>query len=233
MGTLILIATPIGNLEDLSHRAQRTLAEVDALACEDTRQTRKLLDRYEIARPKNIFAHHDHNEARSAKGILKLLDEGQTVGLVSDGGYPGISDPGYRIVSLAIEAGHDVDVLPGPSAVPVALLLSGLPASSYTFKGFPPRKSGQRQRFFGQEAELPHTIICFEAPNRIADTLEDALAALGDRKAAVCLELTKVHQRVHRGYLDDLQTTFAEENTKGEATIVIAGNNKKFIRAAG
>lgn len=230
MGTLILIATPVGNLEDLTHRARRVLGEVDALACEDTRQTRKLLDRYEIAKPKNLFAHHEHNEERSAKGILKLLKDGQTVGLVSDGGYPGISDPGYRIVSLAIEAGHTVDVLPGASAVPVALLLSGLPASSYTFKGFPPRKSGQRQRFFAQEAELPHTLVCFESPNRIADTLADALQALGDRKAAVCLELTKVHQRVSRGYLADLQAGFAGEQTKGEATIVIAGNNRKFTR---
>lgn len=230
MGTLILIATPIGNLEDLSHRAQRVLAELDALACEDTRQTRKLLERYGIARPKNLFAHHEHNEARSAKGILKLLDEGQTVGLVSDGGYPGISDPGYRILSLAIETGHDIDVMPGPSAVPVALLLSGLPSSSYTFKGFPPRKSGQRRRFFAQEAELPHTMICFESPNRIADTLADALAALGDRKAAVCLELTKLHQRVHRGYLADLHHEFVDTAPRGEATIVIAGHNKKFIR---
>lgn len=230
MGTLILIATPIGNLDDLTHRAQRMLAEVDALACEDTRQTRKLLDRYGIPKPKNLFAHHEHNEERSAKGILKLLDEGQTVGLVSDGGYPGISDPGYRIVSLAIEAGHTVDVLPGASAIPVALLLSGLPTSSYTFKGFPPRKTGQRRRFFAQEAELPHTLICFEAPNRIADTLADALEALGDRRAAVCLELTKLHQRVHRGYLADLQPLFTEEAPKGEATIVIAGNNRKFVR---
>lgn len=231
MGTLVLIATPIGNLEDLSHRAQRTLSEVDALACEDTRQTRKLLDRYEISKPPNVFAHHEHNEERSAKGILKLLDEGKKVGLVTDGGYPCISDPGYRIVSQAIEAGHEIEVIPGASAVPVALLFSGLPSSSYTFKGFPPKKSGQRQNFFRMESELPHTIICFESPNRIADTLADALAALGDRKAAVCLELTKLHQRVHRGFLADLKETFANEQTKGEATIVIAGNNKKFIRS--
>lgn len=231
MGTLYLIATPIGNLEDLSHRAVRILRELDALACEDTRQTRKLLERYEIPKPRGLFAHHEHNEQRSAKGLLKLLDEGKTVGVCSDGGYPGISDPGYRILTAAIQAGHDIQVLPGASAVPVALLLSGLPTSSYTFKGFPPRKSGQRQRYFAMEAELPHTLICFESPHRIHATLCDAHEALGDRQAAVCLELTKLHQRTHRGYLTDLIPQFEDTIPKGEITLVIAGNNKKFMRS--
>ena len=139
--TLILIATPIGNLEDLTHRAERVLREVDALACEDTRRTRTLLQHYDIPKPRTLLSYHEHNEETAGKRILGLLNDGLTVGLVSDGGYPGISDPGYRNINAASDAGHAIEVLPGPSAPPMALLISGLPPSSYTFMGFPPRKS--------------------------------------------------------------------------------------------
>lgn len=231
MGTLWLVATPIGNLEDITHRAVRVLGEADVLACEDTRQTAKILERYAIPRPKSIVSYHEHNEERAGAQLLERLAEGQTVALCSDGGLPGISDPGYRIVAAAIEAGHTVEALPGPSAVQTALVVSGLPTSSYTFKGFPPRKSGQRVNFFREDADRPHTLVVFESPHRIGKMLADAHTALGDRQAAVCIELTKKFERVERGYLSDLAGRFAERTTKGEITVVLAGNHPKFIRA--
>ena len=227
MGKLYIIATPIGNMEDLSHRAQRIFGELDALACEDTRMTRKIFERYNIHSPRTIFAYHEHNEEQAGRRITGLLDEGLNVGICSDGGCPGISDPGYRAIQAAIAGGHTIEVLPGPSAVSTALLLSGLPSSSYTFKGFPPRKSGARQRFLAMEKDLPHTIIVFESPFRIGAFLKDAFIALGDRDAAVCLELTKQFERVHRGRLSELVPQF-EKQPKGEITVVIAGNNPKF-----
>lgn len=230
MGTLYLVATPIGNLEDMSFRGVRILGEVDVLACEDTRMTRRLLDRYEIEKPRTVFSYHEHNEESAGKRIMGLLEEGLTVGVCSDGGFPGISDPGYRLVDAVAEAGHTVEVIPGPSAVPTALLVSGLPTSSFTYKGFPPRKSGQRQRFLEPEKELPHTLVCFESPHRVGKFLADALVVLGDRRAAVCVELTKKFERVHRGYLADLAEMYKEKKVKGEVTVVIAGAHKKFIR---
>ena len=227
-GTLILIATPIGNLEDLTHRAERVLREVDALACEDTRRTRTLLQHYDIPKPRTLLSYHEHNEKIAGKRILHLLNDGLTVGLVSDGGYPGISDPGYRIVNAAIDAGHSIEVLPGPSAPPMALLMSGLPPSSYTFMGFPPRKSGARQRFLEAEAEKLHTLILFESPHRVEALLRDALAVLGNRKAAICFEMTKKFERVHRGLLSALLEEIETAPKKGEVTVVIAGMNRKL-----
>lgn len=232
MGTLYLVATPIGNLEDLSLRALRVLGEVDALACEDTRMTRRIFERHGVAPPRTVFSHHEHNEAQAGKRILGLLREGASVAVCSDGGFPGISDPGYRVVRDALAGGHDVDVIPGPSAVPTALLLSGLPTSSFTFKGFPPRKSGQRQRFLALDRDLPHTLVIFESPFRIGALLDDALAALGNREAAVCLEITKLHQRVARGTLAELAGQFRGAKAKGEITVVIAGNHPKFAHDA-
>ena len=229
-GTLYVIATPIGNMEDLSYRATRVLGQVDALACEDSRVTRKIFERYEIPSPRSIFAYHEHNEDAGTKRILGLLREGASVALCSDGGCPGISDPGYRVLTACREEGFTVEVVPGPSAVPTALLASGLSTSSYTFKGFPPRKSGQRQRFFAEDADRPHTLVVFESPFRIGKMLADAHAALGDRLAAVCIELTKKFERVHRGYLSELAEEFADRKVKGEITVVISGNNPKFAR---
>jgi 16S rRNA (cytidine1402-2'-O)-methyltransferase len=232
MGTLYLIATPIGNLEDLTYRAARVLAELDALACEDTRMTRRIYDRHQISSPKTIFSYHEHNEEQAGKRILGLLREGLAVGLCTDGGYPGISDPGYRIVSAAVEAGYRIEVIPGASAVPVALIASALPSSSYTFKGFPPRKTGARKRFLEMDQALPHTLVIFESPFRVAAMLEDALAVYGNRRAAVCVELTKKFEDVQRGFLQDLIQVFRDKKIRGEVTVVIAGNNPKFTAAA-
>jgi 16S rRNA (cytidine1402-2'-O)-methyltransferase len=227
MGKLYVIATPIGNMEDLTYRAARVFGELDALACEDTRMTRKIFERYQLSSPRTIFSYHEHNEDGAGRRILGLLAEGLSVGICSDGGCPGISDPGYRAIQAAIEAGHEIEVLPGASAVPTALLLSGLPSSSYTFKGFPPRKSGPRKRFLEAEKDLPHTMIIFESPFRVGALLADAAEVFGDREAAVCLELTKQFERVHRGTLRQLAPAFAQP-PKGELTVVIAGNHPKF-----
>jgi 16S rRNA (cytidine1402-2'-O)-methyltransferase len=230
MASLFLVATPIGNLEDISFRALRILGEAGALACEDTRLTRRIFQRYDIPPPKTIFSCHEHNEEKVVNRVLGLLREDISVALCSDGGYPGISDPGYRLVNAVLEAGHPVEVIPGPSAVPMALLASGLPSSSYTFKGFPPRKTGARKRFLAAEAGKPHTLILFESPFRIARLLEDALEALGDRRAAVCAEMTKKFEKISRGYLSNLLAEFSDRKVKGELTVVIAGNHPAFCR---
>lgn len=228
-GTLYVVATPIGNLDDLGQRAARILGEVDALACEDTRVTPRLLQHYGIERPRTVFSYHEHNEAQAGRRILGLLAQGLSVALCSDGGCPGISDPGYRIVREAVEGGHAVVPIPGPSAVHAALLASGLSTATYTFKGFPPRKSGARQRFLEAEAQAPHTLVIFESPHRTGKLLADALAVLGNREAAVCVELTKRFERVHRGGLADLAARYKDATVKGEVTVVIAGNNPKFL----
>ncbi len=230
MATLYLVATPIGNMEDLSFRAARVLGEVGALACEDTRLTRRIFEHYKIPSPRTIFSYHEHNEAQAGKRILGLLEQGVDTALCTDGGYPGISDPGYRVILAAYEAGHRVEVIPGASAVPHALLVSGLPTSSYTFKGFPPRKPGPRKRFLELDRDSPHTLILFESPFRVAALLRDALEVLGDRQAAVCMELTKKFERVRRGFLSELLQEFEGNPIKGEVALAIAGNHPKFER---
>lgn len=229
-GKLFVIATPIGNLEDLTLRAQRILGEVDALACEDTRHTRIILDRYDIPRPRLLLSYHEHNEDRAAQRILGLLASGQNVGLCSNAGYPGISDPGYVVISQAVSHGFAIEVIPGASAVPTALLSSGLPTSSFTFKGFPPRKAGRRRAFLEAERDLPHTLVLYESPNRLGALLQTALEVLGDRQAAVCIELTKMFEDVRRGPLSALAREFEGVKVKGEVAVVIAGNNPKFTQ---
>jgi len=220
MGTLYLVATPIGNLEDVTLRALRVLAEADLVLAEDTRRTRKLLERHGVsARPRSL---HAHNEAARARAVLERLAADGTAALVSDAGTPLVSDPGERLVAAAIDAGHAVVAVPGPSAVPAALLVSGLPAAAFTFLGFPPRRKGERARLFAGLSERPETLVLFESPRRLPATLRELHEALGDRRACVARELTKVHEEVARGRLSELALRFAD-GARGEVTLVVAG----------
>lgn len=230
MPTLYVIATPLGNMEDISLRALRTLRELPALACEDTRVTAKIFQRYEIPHPQSMFSYHEHNEEQAGRRIIQILQGGADVGLCSDGGCPAISDPGYRIINEALEQGFTVEVIPGPCAVETAIMSSGMPSSSFTFLGFLPPKSGKRQNHLAKEKDAPHTLVIYESPYRVDKLLADAHVVLGDRLAAVCVELTKKFQSVHRGWLPELAAKFAKTTVKGEIVVVIAGNNSKFIR---
>lgn len=228
--TLYIVATPIGNLEDISYRAIRILASTEAIACEDTRRTRLIFQRYSLPSPRLVISYHEHNEKNAGEKIIKLLSEGTDVVLCSNAGYPGISDPGYRIIKSAIDEGYRVEIIPGASAVSLSLLYSGLPTSSYTFKGFPPRKPGPMRRWLEMEKDAPHTLIFFESPRRLAKFLSVALEVFGNRQAAVCIELTKLFERVHRNYLEVLCQEFKDKKIKGEVTVVIAGNNPKLTK---
>ncbi|MEZ4516759.1 MAG: 16S rRNA (cytidine(1402)-2'-O)-methyltransferase [Chloroflexota bacterium] len=188
-GTLYLVATPIGNLSDITLRALETLREVDLVASEDTRKTGLLLKHFEIKKPQIAF--HEHNEDRAGQRIMDALLAGQSVAVVSDAGTPGVADPGYTLVRRAIDDDLPVTMIPGPSAVIMALVLSGLPSHSFTFRGFPPRKSGKRQTFLAVDATSPHTLVFYESPHWVHDLLADALEVFGDRPAALANELTK------------------------------------------
>ena len=228
---LSIIATPIGNLADISPRALQALREADVLACEDTRRTRILLEHYSLPRPPLVVSYREGIEESAGQRLVALLEEGKRVALCTDGGCPGISDPGYRLVRLAAERHIPLEVIPGASAVFVALVASGLPTSSFTFKGYPPRKGGPLHRFFEEEKDRPHTLVVFESPMRVGRTLRAAHEALGDREAAVCVELTKKFERTARGFLGELAAQFADQAVRGEVTLVIAGNNPKFARS--
>ena len=229
---LHVIATPIGNLSDLSPRAIEAFKSASVIACEDTRRTWQLLSHFGIPRPREMFSYRQGNEERITQKVMDDLAAGKEVALCSDGGYPGISDPGYRLIRTCAQANVPYEVVPGASAVNVALLMSGLSTSSFTFRGFPPRGPGALRNWFREDADKEHTLICYESPFRIAATLEAALDALGDREAAVCIELTKLHERVSRGYLSDLVAEFRDAKVKGEVALVIAGSNPKFMRKA-
>ena len=226
---LHVIATPIGNLGDLSPRAQEALRAASLVACEDTRRTWQLLSHLGVPRPEMV-SYRQGNEERLVGRIVGEAQSGREVALCSDGGYPGISDPGYRLIRACAQANVPYDVIPGASAVNVALLMSGLSTSSFTFRWFPPRGPGALRNWFAEDRDRPHTLVCYESPFRVAATLEAALDALGDREAAVCIELTKLHERVSRGYLSDLVREFRSADVKGEVTLVIAGDNPKFRR---
>ena len=221
---LYLVATPIGNLGDISLRALEVLREVDIIAAEDTRKTSILLNKYEISKPK--MAYHEHNEPKAVAKILELLAEGKSVAVVSEAGTPAISDPGYSVVRQAVDAGFDVTMIPGATAVTMAVVLSGLPAHSFTFRGFAPRKSGKRQNFMRIDGESPHTLVFYESPHRLLAFLQDALAVYGDRETAVCNELTKLYESVQRGLLSELIAHFEETDPRGEYVVVIAGKGK-------
>ena len=218
MGTLYLVATPIGNLEDISLRALRVLKEVGLIAAEDTRTTQKLLRRYEIKTP--VTSYHEHNRLQKIPYIMGSL-EANDVALVSDAGMPGISDPGYELVRSAIEAGIVVVPVPGTSAVTACLAVSGLPISTFTFLGFLPRRKTDRRRLLEGNLRLRQTLIAFEAPHRLHESLEDVLATLGDRRVAICRELTKLHEEVFRGSVSEALAHFSEP--RGEFTLVIEG----------
>ena len=226
---LHVIATPIGNLGDLSPRALEALKTAALIACEDTRRTWQLLSHFGVPRPEMI-SYRQGNEERLVGRIVSEVQAGREVALCSDGGYPGISDPGYRLIRACAQANAPYEVIPGASAVNVALLMSGLSTSSFTFRGFPPRGPGALRNWFAEDRDRPHTLVCYESPYRVAATLEAAHDALGDREAAVCVELTKLHERVSRGYLSDLAREFRGVEVKGEVTLVIAGANPKFAR---
>jgi 16S rRNA (cytidine1402-2'-O)-methyltransferase len=219
---LYLVATPIGNLGDITLRALETLRSADYVASEDTRTTGRLLKHFEISRPQLAF--HEHNEEKAGERILGLLREGKSVALVTDAGTPGISDPGYSIVRRAIDAGEEVTMIPGPAGLIMAVVLSGLPLHSFTFRGFPPRKPGQRRRFLEVDLHSPHTLIFYESPFRLAAFLEDALAVYGDRPAALANDLTKLFEKVERGTLSQLHALVADQSKlKGEYIVVIGG----------
>ena len=227
---LRVVATPIGNLGDLSSRALDALRGADVIACEDTRRTWQLLAHFGIPRPREMFSYRQGNEERVTERVVAELRAGKEVALCSDGGYPGISDPGYRLLRTCAKEGVPYEVVPGASAVDVALLMSGLSTSSFTFRGFPPRGPGALRNWFAEDRDREHTLVCYESPFRVAATLEAALEVLGDREAAVCIELTKLHERVSRGYLSDLVAEFRDIKVKGEVAIVVAGANPKFMR---
>lgn len=220
-GTLWLVGTPIGNLGDLSERAARTLASVDVIACEDTRRSRKLLAHASVP-ARRLVAFNEGNERRQVPVLLDHLRSGRDVAVVTDAGMPGISDPGYRLVVACVEEGIQVDVVPGPSAAVAALVVSGLPTARFAFEGFLPRKPGERRARLEQLAAEPRTLVLFESPRRLAEFLADAREALGDRRAAVVRELTKMHQEVVRGRLSELAEGLPDE-VLGEVVVVIEG----------
>ena len=226
---LHVVATPIGNLGDLSPRALDVFKAASLIACEDTRRTWQLLTHFNIPRPEMV-SYRQGNEERTTQFVIDAVRAGRETVLCSDGGYPGISDPGYRLIRSCAKEGVPYEVIPGASAVNVALLMSGLSTSSFTFRGFPPRGPGALRNWFAEDAGKDHTLICYESPFRIGATLQAALDALGDREAAVCIELTKLHERVSRGYLSDLANEFKDAKVKGEVALVIAGSNPKFRR---
>ena len=219
-GRLYVVATPIGNLEDITLRAVRTLKEAGVIACEDTRQTRKLLHHYGIERP--VVSYHEHNEAERASELVARLAAGETIALVSDAGVPLISDPGYRLVRAAIEAGIPVEPIPGPSAALAALSASGLPAAEFRFNGFLPRKAGQREAALRAVKDEQATLIFYEAPHRILETLEAIESALGPRPVVVAREMTKIHEEFLRGTAGEVRAILAaRDSIKGEITVLI------------
>jgi len=224
-GRLLVVATPIGNLGDLSARAREALAGADLVACEDTRRSGQLLTHLGLHKP--LVSLHEHNERLRLPRLLDALAEGRTIALVSDAGTPLVSDPGYLLVREAIAAGHRVEPIPGASALLAALVASGLPPYPFTFGGFPPPKSGKRREHYRRFVELDHTLVFYESPHRLLASLADALAVLGDRPAAVARELTKLHEEVRRGPLTALAAELAARPAlKGEFVVVVGGRSE-------
>jgi 16S rRNA (cytidine1402-2'-O)-methyltransferase len=218
-GTLFLVATPIGNLEDITFRALRVLRECDLVAAEDTRHTAKLLTHYGVRTPTTSV--HEHNEPARIAGLVAKLTAGVRIALVSDAGTPGVSDPGFKLVRAAIAAGVRVEAVPGPSAVLAALSASGLPTDSFVFVGFPPARKAARETWYRTLQNERRTLVFFEAPHRIRESMEAAMLVLGDRDVAVCRELTKLHEELVRGPISAVLGRLGEE--RGEFTVVMSG----------
>ena len=216
---LYLVATPIGNLEDITLRALRILKEVDQIACEDTRHTQKLLSHYNIRKP--LVSYHEHNELTRAPELVVAMEQGAQIALVSDAGVPLVSDPGYRLVTLCLRHRIPVVPIPGPSALLAALSASGLPNEEFLFAGFLPARSGERRRALERLRIEDRTIIFYEAPHRIEETLIDAHEILGDRPACIAREVTKLHEEFRRGSLAELAASLAEKPARGEITLLI------------
>jgi 16S rRNA (cytidine1402-2'-O)-methyltransferase len=219
-GTLYVVATPIGNLEDITYRAVRLLKEADLIACEDTRHTARLLQHYDIDKP--MVSYHEHNEAVRAEELVAKLERGLTIAQVSDAGMPGISDPGYRVITLAIERGVQVVPVPGPSALTAAIAASGLASDSFVFLGFLPAKSGQRRTLLESLREAERTTVVYEAPHRITGTMQDIVEILGPtRPVVLARELTKLHEEFIRGTAASALARVQEHELKGEITLLI------------
>ncbi len=218
---LYLVATPIGNLGDITQRALEVLSQADWVVSEDTRKTGHLLAHFGIKKPQLSF--NEFNEAKVLPKIVDLLQSGLKIALVTDAGTPVISDPGYILARAAIQEGIELSAIPGPTALIAALILSGLPAHSFTFRGFPPHKAGPRKSFLKVDIESPHTLIFYESPYRLEAFLQDALEVYGDRPAALANDLTKFYEKVDRGRLSDLLTEISGKKLKGEFCVVIGG----------
>ncbi|TDI91411.1 MAG: 16S rRNA (cytidine(1402)-2'-O)-methyltransferase [Candidatus Dadabacteria bacterium] len=222
---LYIVSTPIGNLEDITLRALNVLKQVDLIACEDTRTTKKLLSRYQILKP--LTSYHEHNEIEKAKELLSMLQEGHSIALVTDAGTPGVSDPGYRIVKLASENGVQIFSVPGPSAAIAALSISGLPTSGFTFLGFPPKQKKRLIEYLERIKDYPETLVFYESPRRVIKTLESMAEVFGERNASLGREITKMYEETLRGTLSEIVTTLkSRDNLKGEFTLVIEGNSQ-------
>jgi 16S rRNA (cytidine1402-2'-O)-methyltransferase len=221
-GMLYLVATPIGNLEDITFRAVEVLRQADLIAAEDTRRTRHLLTRHDISRP--LISYHDHNKKSRSPQLLRSLLNGESVALVSDAGTPGISDPAFYLVRLAIENGVPVIPVPGPSALIAALVVSGLPPDRFVFEGFLPPRAGKRRTRLKALADEQRTIVLFESPHRLLKSLSDILEIMGDRQAVVARELTKKFEEVARGTVSQLMERFSRKKPRGEVVVVLAGS---------
>jgi 16S rRNA (cytidine1402-2'-O)-methyltransferase len=222
-----LVATPIGNLEDISARALRILSQASLIAAEDTRQTRKLLRRYNISTP--LTSYYEHNKLSKLEDILAALEQGD-VALVSDAGTPALNDPGFELVRAALAAGHEVSPIPGPSAPLAALVASGLPTDAFLYMGYLPRKAGERRRSLAEVAAQPYTLIFLETPHRLPAALQDLHSILGDRQVCVARELTKLHEEIFRGTLSEAIAHFTVHPPRGEFTLVIAGSRPAGVR---
>lgn len=224
MSTLYLVATPIGNLDDISNRALDTLRQVSWIAAEDTRQTKKLLNHYAIQTP--LVSFHEHSKQNRFNQLLARLEEGD-LALVSDAGTPLLNDPGYELVQAVLEAGHIVSPIPGPNAAIAALVASGLPADNFLYMGYLPRKSSERLSTLSEVVELPFTLIFLETPHRLLAGLKDIMEQLGDRKLAVARELTKLHEEIFRGTVSQAINHYKDSPPKGEITLVLEGKPRR------